>query len=160
MAKCINISSKEYKALLAITGLTSLDLHTRISKWQKENNSDDFPSLAELGFTNTKNREVDILFENPVFTQSVLDITNLQISEVTYTNDDFTPCAAMGLTDSTSGSNWKIVKDFNGYPKHSQGGVDISISNDGVSIQRNNSKIKARYGLVIRNQNYFKQQNI
>ena len=32
------------------------------------------------------------------------------------------------------GTGWKIVKDFQGQPKHSQGGVDITISDSGVSM--------------------------
>lgn len=69
--------------------------------------------------------------------------------EITYTDENYNPCAAIGLTNTVSGSNWKIVKDFKGQPKHSQGGVDITVSNNGININRGNKDIKAANGLVI-----------
>jgi hypothetical protein len=57
--------------------------------------------------------------------------------------------AKNGMTNATKGTGWKMVKDFQGQPKHSQGGVDISISNKGVSMRRGNSDIKAAHGLLI-----------
>jgi len=71
------------------------------------------------------------------------------LSQITYTNDEGKPCAKAGLTNAVKGTNWKIVKDFKGMPKHSQGGVDIEISNKGVSMKRGGSTIMAKYGLVI-----------
>ena len=55
----------------------------------------------------------------------------------------------MGLTNATKGTDWKIVKDFKGQPKHSQGGVDIKIGKNGFSFTRNNSVIEAKHGLVL-----------
>ena len=57
--------------------------------------------------------------------------------------------AKNGMTNATKGTGWKMVKDFQGQPKHSQGGVDISISNKGVSMRRGSSDIKAAHGLLI-----------
>ena len=54
-----------------------------------------------------------------------------------------------GLTDTVKGTNWKIVKDFKGMPKHSQGGVDITISDKGVSMRKGGKDIKAAHGLLI-----------
>lgn len=68
---------------------------------------------------------------------------------VIYTNEENKLCAEAGMTNATVGTEWKLVKDFKGLPKHSQGGVDIVISNSGVSIERNGSSIKAAQGLVI-----------
>ena len=59
----------------------------------------------------------------------------------------------MGLTNTVKGTDWKIVKDFKGKPKHSNGGVDITISDKGVSIRRGGKDIKAQYGLLIINNN-------
>jgi hypothetical protein len=47
------------------------------------------------------------------------------------------------------GTNWSIAKDFSGKPKHSQGGVDISISDGGVYFRRGGKDIKAANGLVV-----------
>ena len=59
----------------------------------------------------------------------------------------------MGLTNVTKGTDWKIVKDFKGQPKHSQGGVDIIISDKKVTMRRGDKDIKAEYGLLIPNNN-------
>ena len=69
--------------------------------------------------------------------------------EITYTDEDGNPCAANGLTNGISGTNWTIVKDFKGMPKHSQGGVDITIGKDGVTMRRGGKDIKAAHGLLI-----------
>ena len=68
---------------------------------------------------------------------------------ITRTNKRKKLCAADGLTDTVQGSKWKIVKDFKGQPKHSQGGVDISISSSGVSMRKGGKDIKAAHGLVL-----------
>jgi len=70
-------------------------------------------------------------------------------SEITYTDENGEICAKIGLTDTVSGTNWKIVKDFKGEPKHSQGGVDITISDKGVTMRRGGKDIKAKHGLLI-----------
>lgn len=49
----------------------------------------------------------------------------------------------------TRGGNWEMVKDLKGYPSHEKGGVDISITPNGIMFSKNNSKIKAEYGLVL-----------
>ena len=98
---------------------------------------------------------VSELFEsNPELANEVyeaLGLTTINESEITYTDEEGNPCAKMGLTNTVKGTNWKIVKDFKGKPKHSQGGVDITISNDGVSMRRDGKDIKAKYGLLITN---------
>ena len=64
MAKhCINIKSKEYKDLLALTGWDGLKLHNEVSKWQEENNSTDFPTLEDLGIDSTNITAITKLFE-------------------------------------------------------------------------------------------------
>ena len=79
-------------------------------------------------------------------------IFNLAInfaSEITYTDEEGNPCAKTGLTNSTKGSGWKIVKDFKGQPTHSQGGVDITISGKNISMRKGGKDIKAAHGLLI-----------
>lgn len=43
------------------------------------------------------------------------------------------------------------LSTIKGKPKHSQGGVDIEISNKGVKMRRGDNDIKAKHGLVIPN---------
>lgn len=88
------------------------------------------------------------------FNQAIIDkLTEEGI--IDYTDEKGNPCkpgglkAEDGMTDTVTGSKWKIVKDFKGMPKHSQGGVDISISDKGVSMRRGGVDIKAAHGLLI-----------
>ena len=98
----------------------------------------------------------DLFNNNPELANAVysaMGLNNINESEITYTDEEGNPCAKFGLTNTTSGTGWKIVKDFKGQPKHSQGGVDISISDKGVSMRRGGKDIKAKYGLLIPNNN-------
>jgi len=72
--------------------------------------------------------------------------------EITFTNEDGKPCAQSGLTTNINGTNWKIVEDLKGN-SHKFGGIDITLSDDGVSFKSNNSYIKAKHGLLIINNN-------
>jgi hypothetical protein len=105
--------------------------------------------------TQNKKEGLDFIFDsNPELATQIyqaLGFNTINESEITYTDEEGNPCAKMGLTDTTKGTSWKIVKDFKGQPKHSQGGVDISISDKGVSMRRGGKDIKAKYGLVIPN---------
>ena len=105
----------------------------------------------------SKKQDVQELFEsNPKLANAVYEALGLNIineSEITYTDEEGNPCAKMGLTNTVKGTDWKIVKDFKGKPKHSNGGVDITISDKGVTIRRGGKDIKAKYGLLIINNN-------
>lgn len=58
--------------------------------------------------------------------------------------------AEKGLTTSfTKGGTWKVIKDLKGYPTHKEGGVDLTIGKDGVSIKNGNTEFTAKHGLVI-----------
>ena len=72
--------------------------------------------------------------------------------EITFTNEDGKHCAESGLTTNINGTNWKIVEDLKGN-SHKFGGIDITLSDDGVSFKSNNSYIKAKHGLLIINNN-------
>ena len=97
------------------------------------------------------------MFEsNPELANAVYEamgFNTINESEITYTDEEGNPCAKMGLTNTVKGTGWKIVKDFKGKPKHSNGGVDITISDKGVTIRRGGKDIKAKYGLIIINNN-------
>lgn len=68
---------------------------------------------------------------------------------ITYTNEDGNLCAANGLSNAVSGTQWKIVKDFKGKPKHRQGGYNITIKDNGFYV----NDIKAKNGLLLINKN-------
>ena len=49
MDKCINVKHPEFIELAKQSGMNPLILKSKIGVWQEKNNSDDFPTLAELG---------------------------------------------------------------------------------------------------------------
>ncbi len=54
-------------------------------------------------------------------------------------------------TDFTQGTTWTMVKDLEGKPSHNQGGIDIFVDkNNNTGFSRDESKILARCGLVIK----------
>ena len=58
--------------------------------------------------------------------------------------------AEKGLqTNFIKGGKWRVIKDLKGYPTHKEGGVDLTISKDGVSIKNGNTQFIAKHGLVI-----------
>jgi len=62
--KCINITSPEFKQLLESTRIPSMLLEMKISKWQEDNNSDEFPTsnqILESGEINYALKSLNIL---------------------------------------------------------------------------------------------------
>lgn len=58
--------------------------------------------------------------------------------------------AEKGLqTSFTKNGKWKMIKDLKGYPTHKEGGVDLTISRNGVSIKNGNTEFTAKHGLLI-----------
>ena len=162
MNKCINVGHPEFKKLVEQSKMNPLVLKSKVGVWQEKNNSDDFPTLEELGIgqeapiANIKEGVPELFESNPELANAVysaLGFNTINVSEITYTDEEGNPCAKMGLTNTTKGTGWKIVKDFKGQPKHSNGGVDITISDKGVTIRRGGKDIKAKYGLIIINNN-------
>ena len=129
----------------------ALDYFINNYDWNKNNEL-----LLSPSTNNIKPGVAELFESNPELANAVysaMGLTTINESEITYTDEDGNPCAKMGLTNATKGTGWKIVKDFKGQPKHSQGGVDIIISDKGVTIRRGGKDIKAKYGLLIINNN-------
>lgn len=49
MTHCVNIKHKDFQRLMEETGLDSLALSAKMGVWMKNNNTDEWPSLKELG---------------------------------------------------------------------------------------------------------------
>ena len=148
----ITKGSNLYTEAFSVAG-SILDNANEYSIYQKQTIQED--SLI----SNDKNIKpgVSELFEqNPELANKVyeaLGFKTIDENEITYTDEEGNPCAKMGLTNTVKGTDWKIVKDFKGKPKHSNGGVDITISDKGVTMRRGGKDIKAKYGLLIPNNN-------
>ena len=153
---CPNKNTKEWKNLVTIQGES--EAYLLWTAYQGNVPEQFYSRTKPVTTTQTTIKPgVSELFEsNPELANKVyeaLGLNTINVSEITYTDEEGNPCAKMGLTNTVKGTDWKIVKDFKGKPKHSQGGVDITISNDGVSMRRDGKDIKAKFGLLIVNNN-------
>jgi len=52
------------------------------------------------------------------------------------------------------GFEWSLVKDLKGFPSHTQGGVDLKISNGKVTFSGKNGTIEAKHGLLLHETSY------
>lgn len=99
------------------------------------------PEIVEI-FNNDKQ-----LYQEYLDSQNIIDE-----SEITYTDEEGNPCAAMGARSSkfTKGSQWQLYEIFEG-KSHSQGGIDISVKNGKINYTNKSGTFEAKYGLVIPN---------
>ena len=74
----------------------------------------------------------------------------LKSGEIYYTDDDSKPCAANGLRNTVKGTDWKIATEFKG-KSHAQGGIDITLNENGYHFRRGGKNIKAANSLIIEN---------
>ena len=83
--------------------------------------------------------------------QEARDLLNTEIdeSQITYTDENGNLCAAKGLSTSfTKNGKWELIKEFKG-TSHERGGIDISISNGKIFMSGKQGKFEAKYGVVI-----------
>ena len=136
-----NISDEYTRIRAVVNKLLGVDREQTTARQPRSNIRED---VAELFESNPE-------LANAVY--EALGFNTIDENDITYTDEEGNLCAKMGLTNTVKGSDWKIVKDFKGQPKHSQGGVDIAISDKGVTMRRGGKDIKAQYGLLIPNNN-------
>ena len=55
-----------------------------------------------------------------------------------------------GVNNGISSKKWNVVKKLKG-PSHSKGGIDLTIDNGKINIQRGGSELKAKCGMIIKN---------
>lgn len=69
---------------------------------------------------------------------------------VTFTDAKGNPCARGGFKQKkvTRGGTWQIIKEFKG-KTHEQGGIDVEIKDGQISMTRGETKLEAKYGLLI-----------
>ena len=54
MAKCINISSSDFKSLVEISGISPIELAAKMNLWMSENDTDVWPTLEQLNIEYNK----------------------------------------------------------------------------------------------------------
>jgi hypothetical protein len=57
MAKCVNIKHPDFRTLMDVTGLDSAILSAQMGVWMEENNTNEWPSLEQLGIVVSDRKE-------------------------------------------------------------------------------------------------------
>ena len=93
-------------------------------------------------------QELNKLKNNNVLKEKkLLEYLNKQIK---YIDEEGNECAEFGLKTGVSGTNWRIEENLNWGKKHNEGGIDLTMTDDGIVFRKNNSDIRASHGLVIK----------
>ncbi len=97
-----------------------------------------------------------------LFSNGTLGDIELQNSSLAKDDDSMRKCLGLakdGLRGRiTKGGMWNVEKDFFNAPRHSEGGIDIIVSNKGVSFNNGNTLIRAKKGVVTPSGNEYVQQ--
>lgn len=138
---CVNRNLPEFRALTDLSGMSPKALASVVSVWLDNNPDETFPTMKDL-FGEGKERVSANSFQKGMIEQ-------IQ-SEISFVDENGNPCAANGLkfTGFRFGGSWEIVKKFKG-PSHSQGGIDIQLSDSGVRLSNKDGQVKAADGMII-----------
>ena len=86
MAKCINIKHPDFKVLVEESGLSSLSLSAKMSVWMEKHNTNEWPTLEQLGITRpyieSISKEVDPVEQKEKFLKELKDNPNLTIEDI------------------------------------------------------------------------------
>lgn len=129
------------------------------NKQEDENESDENLDLdlTQLSPFIIGNKKANLEYLDTIFSDKINDFLYDNIlNQLEQKNEIEKDCksgnlkAKKGLSTSfTKGGKWKLIKDLKNYPTHEEGGVDLIINKNGVSIKNNNNEFIAKYGLLI-----------
>lgn len=119
--------------------------NSEIQYSKRESNSNTIDRLATSYSQMFEDENTDL--DNALKEKKLLEYLNKQIK---YIDEEGNECAKFGLKTGVSGTNWRIEENLNWGKKHSEGGIDLTMTDDGIVFRRNNSDIKASHGLVIK----------
>ncbi|MCA9747504.1 MAG: hypothetical protein KC414_00185 [Romboutsia sp.] len=119
--------------------------NSEIQYSKRESNSNTIDRLATSYSQMFGDENTDL--DNVLKEKKLLEYLNKQIK---YIDEEGNECAKFGLKTGVSGTNWRIEENLNWGKKHSEGGIDLTMTDDGIVFRRNNSDIRASHGLVIK----------
>lgn len=175
---CINFKHPEVIKIAGELNVSPVVAAAKIGLWQSKNNIEDrFPTVDELN--NIKTGVKELFNENPELanigtqtqysqyleslnkpnTNPILQGNQTNVEEIItqLEKDGLLEIDCKGklkaekglVTSFTKGGKWKVIKDLKGYPTHKEGGVDLTIGKNGVTIKNGNTQFTAKHGLVI-----------
>lgn len=118
---------------------------------------DSNPELANIGTQEQYSQYLDTIFPDSKVAEIDNSLYISVLNQLEQENKIEKNCTGSGklkaekglATAFTKGGKWKIIKDLKGYPTHKEGGVDLTIDRNGVSIKNGNTQFTAKHGLVI-----------
>lgn len=119
-------------------------------------------AYKEANITSKKNKQLELPLEPAKFTSSITktdNLTNQDLINAMIDNGDLEIVCSGGakakngmFIGSKAFGDWEVVSDLRGFPKHSAGGVDLTVGEDGtIDIHDGESTFKAANGLLITN---------
>jgi hypothetical protein len=126
-------------------------------KYLNINPNDLLPPVIKMAKTlQTRDIQVtewSLMGDGTNFDENRVDLKSLvKDGQLTWTNAKGEPCAEAGLRNIgfTWGTKWEIANDLKGYPSHADGGIDLTISSNGVSFKNTKGKdIHCKDGLLL-----------
>jgi len=115
----------------------------------------EYPELSKIGTVEQYASYLDTIFPDSKVIEMDNSLYISVLNQLEQENKIEKDCsgklkAEKGLqTNFTKNGEWKIIKDLKGYPTHKEGGVDLTIGKNGVSIKNGNTQFTAQHGLVI-----------
>jgi predicted kinase len=117
----------------------------------------EYTELSKIGSKQLYSDYLDTIFPDSKVEEMDNSLYNSVLNNLEQQNEIEKDCTGGGklkakkglATSFTKGGRWKVIKDLKGYPTHKEGGVDLTISKDGVSIKNGNTQFIAKHGLVI-----------
>lgn len=96
--------------------------------------------------------DFDLILKNTPNINPELNRDGVNIDDVTFTNEEGEICLESGgvfnnVIDKPSNS-WRILTEFKGRT-HSEGGIDISLDENGITFSDESTALKAKNGMVI-----------
>jgi hypothetical protein len=139
-----------HKSLSAFISQKSQERLNKIEEIFNEN-----PELSKIGTVEQYSQYLDTIFPDSKVKEIDNSLYISVLNQLEQENKIEKDCkgklkAEKGLqTNFTKGGKWKLIKDLKGYPTHKEGGVDLTISKNGVSIKNGDTEFTAKQGLVI-----------
>lgn len=116
------------------------------------------PELANIGTIEQYSQYLDTIFPDSKVEEIDNSLYISVLNQLEQENKIEKDCSGGGSklkaekglqTNFNRGGKWKLIRDLKGYPTHKEGGVDLTIGKNGVSIRNGNTEFTAKHGLVI-----------
>ena len=147
----VDLSNYNYNVPI-LYGLQNNKTQERISQIQDIFNEN--PELASISTPEQYSQYLDTILPDSKVEEIDNSLYNSVLNQLEQENKLEKDCTGGGKlkakdglrTKFTKGGKWKLIKDLKGYPTHKEGGVDLTIGKNGVSIKNGDTEFIAKDG--------------